>query len=641
MPQRTAENWNLGGVSSLINPANASIDRSRRCRNFVPLPTGDLKLRYGYTQPTMSAVDASAAIHSAAYYEQYGGTQYVIFGQGTALKRYAVSGGTVTTIGTLSSGNPWGHFRARNALFVGNGVDFKSYDGTTLRDVGIRAANSTESGGVTVAASTATAGSFSTTTLTGYQLYMSYYNPTTGEVGNRAAVGARVTVPAAGYSLLVTGLPSLAAVNSEWLKILGRTPDGGEVPYWFADASGSLLTVGNTAATATFTSTNVSYTSELPTRNTVPVTGLNKFCKVGGRIFAAKDGDINLYYSEAEEDKVSGDFVGRPEAAWPANNVEAFPTGEVPTALHGYGFEGWFFTRNHLLIWDENLRLQIADPWRGPWVGGCAGQRAFVETPYGPYWVSADKQLLKWGGSGPVVASAEYEDTLLAQIADAQVPNIEIQYFKDPAINVDYLKILGKDGSGNPVCIIHDFNLRDETSPDGQGYDEVFTGMSPSTLIGSGYTPRTPMRDTNKKERLWCGSSQGRLFQLEDGTSDNGATYTGDAIYGPLNLGSREPLVNEMQWIGDAQVVFTFTTELDDTLAQYLATQTEIVKAEERRCGAAVGRAGGYFYGRFQLTSHPADGNFDSGDPPFCPVNPYGAIFGVKMKLGLERVEAR
>ncbi len=639
MPARVGELYQWGGVDSRSNPANFPPGRAIRCLNFVPQLSGALRLRYGFSTVTMSTVSATAAIHSAAYYELFAGTQYVLFGQGTALKRLAVSGGAVTDVGTLASSNPWGTFRAFNRLYLGNGTDFKFYDGTTLRNSGIRAPNSTEKTSVTAVSSTATAGSFDTTTLTGYQFYIGYYNPTTGHVGNRSAVAGRVTIAGAGRSVVLGGLPNLSGVDGEWVKLIGRTPDGGEVPYAITDSSGNWVTAGNTATTATITSNTVDYTSELPTRNTVG-SGFDKFTRVLGRIFGAKPNDPFIYYSEAEEDAVNGDFVGRPEESWPANNVEAFPTGEVPTALHSYRFEGWFFTRNHLAIWSEFLRQQVANPWRGPWPGGCAGQRAFVETAYGPYWVSADKQLMTFGGDGPIPVSEEYEKALLRKISDANLATTEIMWLRDPEKDIDRLVVKGKDASNNPVIVVHDFKLRDGQSPFGQAYEYTYTGMVPNILVGAGYSPRLPVRDTNKKERLWAGSTLGRFFQLEDGTSDAGGTYTGDYI-SLLNLGLRKPLVIEAGWIGDSQVAFSYSIGIDQALAAFVDGLTETVEGAEFRQAAKVGKEAGYFYGRFQLTSHPADGNFDPTDPTFVPVNSYGTIYRAGLKFGGERPEAR
>src|SRR3990167_1075148 len=403
MAAQIPKSVSFGGVNDSAHPLNFPITRSVRCKNWVPKPNGRLQLRYGYTLPTMSTVSA-ADIHSATYFETWAGTQYILFQQSTALKQLELLGGTVCAIATLTSAAQFGHFRANNKLHLSNATEFKSYDGTTLRNNGIRepqaadfatvstigtpgtatdvaggdtawasvgnalasddayatvslgsaetsdwiqvssiglaipagalivdvraivegnsgsnasslhaqiikagtqqgeistnvysessdtvttASFTTENGGlslspadvnatdfgmavrmqsdpgttgtrsidqitvqviyttsVTVSASTATPGSFSTTELTGYQLYLAYYNPNTGHVGNRMAIGTRTTVAGEGYSLVLEGLPDISGIDSEWLKVVGRTPDGGEVPYWFIATNADFATVG-------------------------------------------------------------------------------------------------------------------------------------------------------------------------------------------------------------------------------------------------------------------------------------------------------------------------------------------------------------------------------------------------------------
>jgi hypothetical protein len=582
----------------------------------------------------------ATTIHSATYYEQFAGAQYILYGQGVNLRRLQISNGTVTDIATLSVSSGWGHFRARNSVFLGNGTNFKQYDGTTLRNVGIRAPNSTESGGVTVAASTATPGSFSTTTLSGYQMYMSYMNLTTGEVGNRAAVGGRITISGTGFSIVFTGLPNLSSVDTEWVKVLGRTPDGGEVPYAFTDAAGNYITVGNTASTATVTLNIVDFNSELPTLNDVPLASLNKFAKVNGRIYGARPNDINIYYSAAEEDVVSGDFVGRPECSWAGVNVEAYPSGEVPTALHEYNREGWFFSRNWLHIFSDVLRQQLMNPWRAKYPSGCGGQRLFIDTPHGPFWIDGNKQLTTWGGDGPLPVDDEYNEGLLARISDAQLANAELGYLRDPAQRIDRLYIKGLDAQSATVMFIHDFLLRDADSPFGQGYEYLYTGMTPNVFVGSGYSPRQPVRDTNFRERLWIGATNGRFEQLEDGNSDNGAVYSGDYIT-LRYLGSTEPLFKSLEWMGDANITISYLDVLNLALADFIPAEISVVDADELTQEASFERATNQLYIRVQLTAHPADGNFNLNEPPHVPINIYGTLFGVRPKIGAGQPEAQ
>jgi len=649
MPLKKIDDFEFGGVDSRSNPLNFPPKRSQRCRNFRVHQSGRLKLRWGYTAPAMSAVDNTTAIHSIAYYEQYGGTQYALFGQGANLKRVAINGGAVTTIAALASGNPWGHFRAANRIFIGNGTDFDSYDGTTLRPVGIRAPNSTESSGVTNNLTNGVTGTWAITVLGGFGLWMVYYNQVTGAVGNCVQIGSTFTVGTAGYSLVVSGLPSLAGVNTEWVKGIGRTNDGGQVPYWLVDANGNRIIVGNAATVATFTAPTIAANQELPIRNGLPISGLNRFTRVGNRVFAARDGDVNIYYSEDDTAFNVGEFVGSAPEAWPANNIEPFPTGEVPTCLHTYRLEGWFHSKNYLAIWSQALRDQGANPWRGPWVGGCSGQRAWIETPYGPVWFTTDKQLMSFGQGyntllnsgyyGPTPISNEYERMLLNQIADQFVSTVELAYLRDPIKEIDCVYVFGKDTNGNPIVVVHDYLLRDELSPHGQAYDATYSGITLKTLAGTGYTPRQNVRDVNGRERLWGAADNGKVYQLEDGDSDNGSTYTGDYIT-LLNVGNNNVLVSEIEWQGDGLAQWSYAAETDLALADWTVADTDQISASDNRYAAKIGTEARWIFGRVQLTSHPADGTLTVTNEEI-PVATYGRINMVMPKLGAARQEAR
>jgi hypothetical protein len=375
----------------------------------------------------------------------------------------------------------------------------------------------------------------------------------------------------------------------------------------------------------------------LPTRNGVPPSGLNKFAQVGSRIWGARPGDLFLYYSEDATDTTNGDFVGDAYESWAGDNAEAYPTGEVPTALHAYRFEGWFFSKTHLSIWSLFLFQQGVNPWRGPWPVGCAGQRAWIETPYGPFWVTPDKELMKFNLGGPQTASEEYQASLLAKIADQYVSQIELAYLRDPEKHIDQIMILGKDVNGNPVVVIHDFKIKDERAPDGQAYEAAYSGMIPSSLAGTGYTPRQNVRDVNGRERLWCGATNGRLYQLEDGTSDNGNTYTGDCI-DLVYVGPNYTKLNAVEFQGDPNLQFSYSTKPSLSLADMTVGKPETISAAENRFEVPIDGEPRWIFGRIQLTSHPADGNFDMTDPPFMPFPSYGLVNYATAKMGPARV---
>lgn len=641
MPQRKIDQFEIGGCDSRSNPTNFPSNRLLRCKNWVPLPSGQLRLRYGYTVPPMSPV-ANVPVHSMAFYKKFDGTQFVLFGQGTALKSYAMANGAVTLLKNLASANPWGYYRAGNRIFIGNGVDMVNFDGVTVRNTGIRAMTAAEGAAVTVTPGTVPAGTWTVSLLSGYQLYAVIYNPVTGHVGNRIVIGARFKITAAGMSVVLTGLPDLAGENGEWVIGLGRTADNGEVPYWLIDGSGNRVVVASGLTNATLTLDTIDTLQELPTRNGVPLP-LNRFTKVGGAIFGARDGDNFLYYTEDETDASNGNFVGSTYESWAGNNLEAYPTGERPLSVHAYRFEGWFFSDNALSVWSNFLKQQGANPWRGPWPTGCCGQRGFIETPYGPFWMTLDKQIMAYNGSAPIPASEEYEAGMLGRIGDQYVTSTELTYLRDPEKQIDKLYVLSKDKNGAPLFIAHDFKLRDGQSLLGQAYEATYAGMVPNTLAGSGYTPRQNVRDLNNRERLWTGAVDGRFYQLEDGNDDNAHTYSADAIT-LINAGNKNTLVAGIEWQGDVKVDVSYSVQSKLPLSEWTGPVPQFIGDPDNldnRHEVTVDEEARWLGVRFQLDSHPADGNFDITDPPFIPMPNYGLVNYVSPKMGTDRPEGR
>lgn len=647
------DEFEFGGVDSRSNPTNYPPNRLLRCINWVPLPSGQLRLRYGYTVPVMSAVTA-APVHSSAYYEKFDGTQFILFGQAAALKSIALATGIVTLIATLTSPLPWGHFRAGNRIFIGNGVDMVNFDGTTVRNTGIRSLTATEAGAVTATLAASPAGTWPATAIPsgpgitpGYQLYAVILNPITGHAGNRMPIGARVAPSTSVDSVALAALPNLTSENAEWVIGLGRTNDGGQVPYWLIDASGNRIVVAGGLATASLPLSTIDATQELPTRNGVPL-ALNRFAKVGSQIFGARDGDNFLYYSEDETDLTNGNFVGVPYESWAGNNAEAYPTGERPLSIHAYQSEGWFFSGNYLSIWSTYLKQQGTNPWRGPWRSGCCGQRAFAETPYGPAWVTFDKQLMIYNGAQPVPASDEYEASLLHKIGDQYIAGTEVTCLKDPEKKIDRIYVKSKDVNGNPLIVIHDIKIKDfaiygQGSAGGQAYEALYSGMIPNTFVGAGYTPRQNAKDINGRERLWTGANDGHFYQLEDGNDDNDNTYSADAI-AIINAGNQNTLISGFEWQGDPSVAVSYSVLSKLAPNDFTKTENEVIgdpDNPDNRFEVRIGEEARWVAVRAQLDSHPADGNFDISDPPFLPLPTYGLINYVTAKLGTSRPEGR
>jgi hypothetical protein len=496
----------------------------------------------------------------------------------------------------------------------------------------------------TVSVTSSTNGSIVPTQLSGYQLYAAIYNPLTQHMGNRAPIGNAVTVSTAQSAFLVSGLADLSVYSPEWVYALGMTVDGGQVPHWFVDSQGNDIILANGQTNGTVFIGNTNILQELPFANDPPPK-LDKFARVGTRIFGALGGNPFMSYSNDLTDVTNGNYVGNPEESWPGNQQQPLPTGELPTSIHAYRLEGWFFSRENLAIWSQFLQQQGANPWRGPWPGGCPSQRGFIETPHGPFWFTAQKELCTFMEDGVISVSDEYEMSLLTKIADINLRTVELGYLLDPNQLIDQIIIKGLDIGGNPVVVVHDFLLKEERSPHGQGYNFVYGGLSVQTFAGAGFTPRQNVYDTTGRQRLWAGAVQGFIAQLEDGLSDNGATYSADYI-GMIATGKDRPVIPEIEYQGDPNVQWSYLSDYSLGINDFTAAIVDQIDQGDAQTGSRWGvkletAESRWVYVRAQLISHPADGNFAITDPPFLPLPTYGLIGMAVPKKGAIRPEGR
>lgn len=483
-------------------------------------------------------------------------------------------------------------------------------------------------------------------TAPGYQLYGSIYNPNGGtHVGNRLAIGGgRFTLAstaATRVNVRITGLPDLSPTDSEWSIIIGRTGDGGQVPYPSTDSQGNFFFTASGQTAITLTTQGALFgTGEMPTRNGVIPAGLNMFARIGDRIHGGQTGRPYVYRSASETDATNGDFVGRPEQSWAPTDIDTFPTAEGLTGMFDEERGAFFATKNDGAVFAD---LGQGWAWIGPWYGaGMAGRFAWCETPYGKYWVTGHKQLATMRNGVPVIVSSEYETALLAKIGDAFLSQVQMFHLLDVVNGINKITIKCLDSSGNPYEVFHDFRLRDGRSPEGQAYEGTYSSPLSTNFIMS------RVRDANGRMRLWAGASTGQLYQLEDGGNDAGTEFAADAVY-LVNGGPNKTMLPEVQWFGDQNVIYSEGQTLDSTLDASASTDleqitpasgsAEVLPGYERDFHYRAQRAHGGFpidhlYMRFQLTSHSADGNLNLGTVPHIPLENYGRIYLVRGLAG-------
>lgn len=508
----------------------------------------------------------------------------------------------------------------------------------------------------------------------GYQFYASIYNVVTGHVGNRTAIGARLA-PTGPVIPSLTGLPTLS--DSEWRLLIGRTSDGAEVPYAVMDGSGNwVATNSSSQSSLVIAFGNIDGNSELPSRNypppgtldynyqlsllpggaaqNPPITGTFVEAWVeSDHCCGALFGQPTIYRSGSALDMREGVFVGLAEQSWDPADIETFPTAAPITCGQGYQGESWVYTHE-----DCGALMELAGEtsWQGPWNVGCAGQYAWVRGWQNmPFWVTGDKQLatvssggyLQMGGlmttaaSGPIIISDEYEAALLSLIGSQYLSQTEVLYIRKPLERVEALRIHARDVNGNPLTIIHDFNLRDERSPYGQAYLEAY-----QNILGQTPAPTfMVIRDQNWQLQVLAGAKDGNLYELYSGSSDNGSNFTGQAL-GLIYVGPERTAVKYLEWYGDQNTQFFITKDLtvsfdtsqmeplcaeapdpvqgDDKAQHWVATIKDNVETI-------------HSYLVLQLTSHPADGSVGLNSPPHIPLESYGRVWLTTPIAGVSR----
>lgn len=524
----------------------------------------------------------------------------------------------------------------------------------------------------------------------GYQFFASIYNPLTGHVGNRVQVGVRIA-NSGDSEFIVSGLPDFTQPSSEiqwsqqqnkiptvplltsdpeWRILIGRTGDGGEVPYACIDPQGNwICTTSPSQSSITVAGSQVDSNSELPydnfpppRTNVLPHTqeSFANFWREGDRLCGVLKQSPFVYRSGSELDATTGIFVGDPAQAWDPAKIETFPTAEDIIAGFGYMQESWCYTRNDVAQLSE---LSGEVTWNGPYNYGIAGSFAFDKGWQSlPFWVSHDRQLVTMlpGGDGPISVSTEYERALLSKIGDEfdasgnplmYMQQTEVVYFRDPDRLIDCLRIKCVDNTGAPFTVIHDFNLRDDSSPYGQGYEEIYLGP-----LASDYQ-QVYIRDSMALSRVWAAAGDGQIYQFYTGGLDNvdyadgtqGEAYTADAIQ-LRYLGGERTAARTLEWYGDNAITWYIYENMlnvdpdsnywvnvtfdmrpfpgDAQAAHYIA---DIQRPEMIHC---------YLWA--SLTAHPADTPepltpMILNDPPHLPLEEYGRLYLAAPWLGTSR----
>jgi len=384
-----------------------------------------------------------------------------------------------------------------------------------------------------------------------------------------------------------TGTVSNGGLNdSEWDIMIGRTGDGAEVPYPVMGSDGNWLYCPNGTTAITVATAGMDGTAEMPTRNGPPPV-LDKIVRVGDRLMGNPPNSPYIYWTDSEADAAQNaeqfTYVGDCAQAWPGNNVETFQTGAAINCLGSDSGMCYAFSEQDVGILDE---LSGVMGWEGTWQVGAAGREAFQSTPYGPCWVTGNKQLATMSSSGPTQVSDEYEVALLGKIPDQNLSVVQVRYFRDQASFIDQLVVKALDSVGPyaaPFRIVHDFMLRDSwtyttlqggRSPMGQGYEDRFSGV-----LASDYY-MAQVRDGNDHPRLYAGAQDGRIYQLYSGELDDAYDISG-LYMALLNAGPSRPKLECLEWFGDGNARWSVCGQLNGGALSDISATIEQVPGGE------------------------------------------------------------
>jgi hypothetical protein len=294
------ELFTFGGVDSRSNVLNFPTGRTLRCRNWVPKDSGTLELRYGFTTVTMTGSTSTASYHSVIPYTQFNNagveTPFLLLGQGTQLRVMNIATGAVSLLSprgaAIASTSGYVSYLGNGKIHFGNGTDQKWFDGTTVRDNGLRTLTAAEIANIVVSTSVgelsptqnstitltaAAGGSFAATAGNGFLFYVSAFDTSANELGPTTtnAGSGRITVTA-NQKVTIANMPDYSTGNPTFVKLISRTGDSLASANFCTNTSTAITSCSRSSTTLTV----ISATHGLSTGDIVVLSGTTNFDSV-------------------------------------------------------------------------------------------------------------------------------------------------------------------------------------------------------------------------------------------------------------------------------------------------------------------------------------------------------------------------
>lgn len=154
------------------------------------------------------------------------------------------------------------------------------------------------------------------------------------------------------------------------------------------------------------------------------------------------------------------------------------------------------------------------------------------------------------------------------------------------------------------------------------------------------------VRDENDQPLVLIGATDGNIYRLYDGTSDNGAFFAGEAL-SLKYLGPQRTAIKYLEWYGDSKAKFFIAKKL--TSAFDTSQMQALCPVDDKMPDEASGDEGSdhyqvslddpeiiHAYVLLQLTGYEG-GTMDLSDPPHMPVETYGRVLLVSPTAGASR----